>query len=62
MKDHLRPELRISLILFFILVVVNVLFKLPEFFMGVIAAVAFLYAIIGILPEKTYTAIKQWKK
>ncbi|KNZ40343.1 hypothetical protein [Acetobacterium bakii] len=69
MNKDMRKELKIGILLFAIFNLINlfahdIVPELPvlHFFLGGLAALAFMEIIIGILPEPTYLKLKQFKK
>lgn len=69
MKKPMKREVKISILLFAIFNIVNLIVNnfFPEilalhFLLGGLAGLAFAQIIIGILPEPTYLKLKAFKK
>ena len=69
MKENMRKETKIGLLLFAIFNILNFITKevgtempILHFCLGVLTGLAFLYIIIGLLPESNYLKLRRFKK
>lgn len=58
----MRQELRAGILLQSIYLILDRFFTVPDFILGLLLGLGLCLIIIGILPEKAYTKIKQLKK
>lgn len=57
----MRKELRIGIIVEAIYIISNRFFNVPDLFLGMLAGLTICFLFIGVLPEKRYLKIKDWK-
>lgn len=58
----MRNELKIGLGLNTATLVLRQFFNVPELLLGFLFGLAIAYLVVGALPEKSYLALKQFKK
>ena len=58
----MRKELRIGIIAEVVYIILNNFFTVPDLFLGLLEGIAICFIIIGIIPEKAYSKLKEWKR
>lgn len=58
----MKKELRVGILLQTIYLILDRLFNIPDFILGLLLGLGLCLIVIGILPEKAYSKIKQLKK
>ena len=58
----MKKELRVGILLQTIYLILDRLFNIPDFILGLLLGLGLCLIAIGILPEKAYAKIKQLKK
>ena len=61
MKD-MRKGLQISILVGGVYIVLNRFTNTPDLFLGLLMGLALCFYIVGLLPDKTYSRLKAWKK
>lgn len=57
----MKKEMRIGLILLGVYIVLERFLNTPDLILGFLMGLSLLYLVIGLMPEKTYTKIKEFK-
>ena len=57
----MKKELRVGILLQSIYLILNQFLNIPNFILGLLLGLGLCLIIIGILPEKAYVKIKQFK-
>lgn len=62
MQNKMRKELIIGLACLALCLVLKQFSSVSDFVIGILMGFAISFELIGILPEKSYSALKNWKK
>lgn len=57
----LNKELKVAILLQAIYLILDRFFNVPDFIMGLLLGVGLCFVVIGILPRKSHSTIKQFK-
>jgi len=62
MNKNMRNELKIGIVCFAIFILISQFSSAPEFVKGGLMGISLCFEFVGILPEKAYQRLKNWKK
>jgi hypothetical protein len=62
MKRKMRKELSLGLLCYSIALILKHLVPMPEIIFGILMGLSLSLEIVGVLPEKAYNSLKEWKK
>jgi multisubunit Na+/H+ antiporter MnhE subunit len=58
----MKKETRLSMLVLAAFLIANQIFDMPHLLLGILVGVCLCFMIIGLLPEKYYDTIKQFKR